>query len=95
MNRFLSLLTAVVFTLAVAGSATAAMPKAAEDEAAPVVLGADAPRPSKATAKPAKASSKKHAQKAKTARSGKHGKHGMHGKHSKHSTHGKKSFGRK
>jgi hypothetical protein len=80
MNKFLSLLAAAAFTLTVAGSATAAMPKAAEDEAAPVVLGADAPRPAKSTAKPAKASSKKHAQKAKKAKSGKHGQHGKHSK---------------
>jgi hypothetical protein len=78
MNKLLSLLTAAVFAFTSVGSATAAMPKAAEDEAASVVVGADAPRPRRSKAKSVKAPSKKHGKKAK---SGRHGKKKRTGRH--------------
>jgi len=71
MNKFLALLTAAVFALTAVGSAVAAIPKAAEDEAASVVVGADVPKPRRSIAKPVKAPAKKHARKAKTSRHGK------------------------
>jgi hypothetical protein len=65
MNKLLLLLTATFFSL----NAAAAIPKAAENEAAPVTSGADAPRPKKDKARHANPPEKKPAK--KTGKSGK------------------------
>lgn len=52
MTKHLTL-TIAMFCAVLAGNAGAAMPKAAEDESAPVAVGADAPRPKKSMRKPA------------------------------------------
>jgi hypothetical protein len=64
MNKLLLLLTAAFFSLS-SMNVAAAIPKAAESEAAPVTSGADAPRPKKGKAKNANPSEKKSAKKAK------------------------------
>jgi hypothetical protein len=66
MNKLLLLLTAAFFSL----SAAAAIPKAAENESAPVTSGADAPKPKKDKARhanPPEKKSVKRAKKSKTA----------------------------
>jgi hypothetical protein len=63
MKKLLLLLTAVFFSLS-ALNAAAAIPKAAENEAAPVTSGADAPKPKKDKARHSNPSEKKSAKKA-------------------------------
>jgi hypothetical protein len=60
MNKLLLLLTAAFFAF----NAAAAIPKAAENESAPVTSGADAPKPKKDKARHANPSEKKSAKKA-------------------------------
>jgi hypothetical protein len=62
MKKLLLLLTAVSFSLSSLNVA-AAIPKAAENEAAPVTSGADAPKPKKDKARHANPSEKKSAKK--------------------------------
>lgn len=64
MNKLLLLLTAISFSL----NAAAAIPKAAENEAAPVTSGADAPKPKKDKARHSNPSEKKSAKKTKKAK---------------------------
>ena len=73
MNRYWSLLLALVFSLVMVGPA-AAMPKVAEDESSPVTSGVDAPRPKKAKATNSNPVEKKKARKATTGHKAKHGK---------------------
>lgn len=71
MNKRVSLLIGALLALAVTGSAQA-IPKAAENEAAAVTYGADAPKPVKSRAGNANPAEKKRV--AKTVHKAKHGK---------------------
>ena len=64
MNRLLVWMTGLLLAVGVAGSANA-IPKAAEDESAPVTKGADAPKPKKAKPTNPNPSEKKSARKGK------------------------------
>lgn len=73
MNKPLSLLFALVFSLVTIAPA-AAMPKAAENESAPVTSGADVQKPKKTNASNANPAQKKSARKAKAGHKARHGK---------------------
>lgn len=63
----------VAFCTVLAGNAGAAIPKAAEDESAPVTVGADAPKPKKSVLKPAPVQKKQAGRSVKKIKKVRHG----------------------
>lgn len=67
-------LSIAVFCAVLAGNAGAAIPKAAENESAPVTVGADAPKPKKTVLKPTPVQKKQAGRSARKIKKVRHGK---------------------